>query len=98
MFKRPISRRGWLLLIAAGGALLAAGRGTTTSQNYYPAYPVYGSTPSQVPMDVPSIQNPYPTYVDSSPGFNSAQVLAIGAAQREIAREMVEHTKRRINQ
>jgi hypothetical protein len=56
MFRRPISRRGWLVLIAAaGGALLAAGRGQTPTQNYYPGYSgsaydqtVYGSTAAQV--------------------------------------------------
>ncbi len=40
------------------------------------------------------IQYPNPTYVGSSPGLTPAQVLAIGAAQRQIAREMDVNTMR----
>jgi hypothetical protein len=89
MFGRSISRRGWLVLIAvAGGALLAAGRGQTPAQNYYPGFndSSYGQPPY--------VQSPYGQAMYRP---TAAQVLARGAQERAFAAAIAGHAMDRMD-
>ncbi len=89
MFGRPISRRGWLVLIAAaGGALLAAGRGQTPAQNYYPVYS--GSSYGQP-------QYGQPQYGQTMYRPTAAQILARGAQERAFAAAIAGHAMDRMD-